>query len=122
LLLLQEGDPQMADVALTMSESADQVIVMLCGELDVSGAVSIAASLSQVAASGRHIIVDLDGLQFIDSSGLAALVRARQHARRAGSDLVLSAPQPQVLRMLTLTRLDEVFDVRARAPGLLVAT
>jgi anti-sigma B factor antagonist len=112
----------MADVALTMSESADQVIVMLCGELDVSGAVSIAASLSQVAASGRHIVVDLDGLQFIDSSGLAALVRARQHARRAGADLVLSAPQPQVLRMLTLTRLDEVFEVHARAPGLLVAT
>jgi anti-sigma B factor antagonist len=66
-----------------------------------------------VAASGRDVIVDLEGLEFIDSSGLAALARARQHARRAGSDLLLAAPQRQVLRMLALTRLIDVFAVHA---------
>ncbi len=64
-----------------------------------------------VAASGRTVIVDLEGLEFIDSSGLAALVRARQHARRAGFDLLLAAPQQQVLRMLAITRLIDVFAV-----------
>ncbi len=58
-----------------------------------------------VAASGRDVIVDLEGLEFVDSSGLAALVLARQHARRAGFELLLAAPQAQVLRMLAITRL-----------------
>ncbi len=66
-----------------------------------------------VAATGRTVILDLAGLEFIDSSGLAALVRARQHARRAGRDLLLAAPQQQVLRMLAITRLIDVFAVHA---------
>jgi anti-anti-sigma factor len=59
-------------------------------------------------------VENLEALEFIDSSGLAALVHARQHARRAGFDLLLAAPQPQVLRMLTITRLTDVFAVGAR--------
>jgi anti-anti-sigma factor len=53
-----------------------------------------AASLAVMAASGRDVIADLEGLVYIDSSGLAVLARARQHARRAGCDPLLAAPQP----------------------------
>jgi anti-sigma B factor antagonist len=75
--------------------------------------VSVAAALAAVAARDLEIIVDLTGLEFIDSSGVAALARGRKHARLAGGDLVLAAPQEQVLRVLTLTRLIEVFPVHA---------
>jgi anti-anti-sigma factor len=44
---------------------------------------------------------------------VAALVLARVQARRAGGDLLLAAPQDQVLRLLTVTRLAEVFSVHA---------
>ena len=88
--------------------------MVLRGALDVAEAARVAASLAVVAASGRDVIVDLAGLDFIDSSGLAALVSARQHARRAGCDLLLVAPQQQVLRMLAITRLIDVFAVHAR--------
>ena len=86
---------------------------MLTGELDVAAAVRVVAELSVVAARERDIIVDLTGLEFIDSSGLAALVRVRRQARHAGGDLLLAAPQRQVLRLLTLTRLIDVFSVHA---------
>jgi anti-anti-sigma factor len=76
-------------------------------------AVRIAAELSVVAACDRDMIVDLAGLEFIDSSGLAALARVRERARHAGGDLLLAAPQQQVLRVLTLTRLIDVFSVHA---------
>jgi anti-anti-sigma regulatory factor len=49
----------------------------------------------------------------IDSSGLAALAFARRRPRACRSDLLLAAPQPQVLRLLTLTRLAEAFSVYA---------
>jgi anti-anti-sigma factor len=44
-------------------------------------------------------------LEFIDPSGLAALVQVRKQVRHAGGDVLLAAPQRQVLRLLTLTRL-----------------
>ena len=66
-----------------------------------------------VAARAPEIIVDLAGLEFIDSSGVAALARGRKLARHAGGDLLLAAPQHQVLRVLTLTRLIDVFPVYA---------
>jgi len=53
---------------------------MWCGELDVAAAASAAAA----AGRQRAIIVDLAGMEFIDSSGMAALVLALSHARPAG--------------------------------------
>ena len=103
-------------VSVELSTPADdrQVVAVLRGELDVTEAASVAASLAVVAETGRDVIVDLAGLEYIDSSGLAALVLARQQARRAGCDLMLVAPQRQVLRMLADTRLLDVFAVHAR--------
>jgi anti-sigma B factor antagonist len=103
----------MGSVELSTSVGDGQVVVVLRGELDVAEAANVAASLAVVAASGRTVIVDLEALEFIDSSGLAALVRTRQHARRAGCDLLLAAPQQQVQRMLAITRLIDVFAVHA---------
>jgi len=103
----------MVSVELSTREDDGRIVVVLRGELDVTEAAQVAASLAVVAASGRHVIVDLEGLEYIDSSGLAALVLGRQHARRAGFDLMLAAPQQQVLRMLAITRLLDVFAVHA---------
>jgi anti-sigma B factor antagonist len=103
----------MISVDLSTRERDGQVIVALRGALDVADAVSVAAALTAVAARQRDIIVDLAGLEFIDSSGVAALVRGRRQARYAGGELLLAAPQQQVLRVLTLTRLIDVFPVHA---------
>jgi anti-sigma B factor antagonist len=103
----------MVSVDLSSGECDGQVIVALRGVLDVADAVSVAAALTAVAARQRNIIIDLAGLEFIDSSGVAALVRGRQQARYAGGELLLAAPQQQVLRVLTLTRLIDGFPVHA---------
>ena len=103
----------MVSVDLSTRECDGQVIVALRGVLDVADAVSVAAALTAVAARERDVIIDLAGLEFIDSSGVAALVRGRRQARHAGGELLLAAPQKQVLRVLTLTRLIDVFAVYA---------
>ena len=105
----------MVSMDLSTGESDGQAVVALRGELDVADAASVAAALVAVAARAPEIIVDLAGLEFIDSSGVAALVLARVQARRAGGDVLLAAPQDQVLRLLTVTRLAEVFSVHASA-------
>jgi anti-sigma B factor antagonist len=113
LLLKRKGDPEMVSMELSTREGDGHVVVVLRGELDVTEAANVAAALAVVAAGGRDVIVDLEGLEYIDSSGLAALARARQDARRAGCDLLLAAPQQRVLRILAITRLIDVFDVHA---------
>jgi anti-sigma B factor antagonist len=103
----------MVSVDLSTRICDGHIIVALRGALDVADAVSVAAALAAVAARERDIIIDLAGREFIDSSGVAALVRGRRQARDAGGELLLAAPQQQVLRILTLTRLIDVFPVHA---------
>ena len=103
----------MVSVDLNVRECDGHVVVALRGELDIADAVSVAAALAAVAARKRATIVDLAGLEFIDSSGVAALARGRQLARHAGGDLLLAAPRKQVLRVLTLTRLIDAFPLHA---------
>jgi anti-sigma B factor antagonist len=57
--------------------------------------------------------VDLTDLEFMDSNGLAALARGRKQARYAGGDLLLAAPVPRVMRLLTVTRLADNFRIYA---------
>ena len=88
-------------------------VVALRGELDLADAVAVAAALTAVAAREPRIIVDLAGLEFIDSSGVAALARGRRQAWQAGGDLVLAAPQREVMLVLAITRLIDAFCVYA---------
>jgi anti-sigma B factor antagonist len=88
-------------------------VVALHGELDLVDAAAVAAALAVVAVRDPWIIVDLAGLEFIDSSGVAALARGRRQAWRAGGDLVLAAPQRPVRRVLAVIRMADAFSVYA---------
>ena len=103
----------MFSVAMNTRKYGGHVVVALYGELDVADAAAVAAALAVVAARGPGIIVDLAELEFIDSSGIAALARGRKLARHAGGDLLLAAPRREVLRALSLTSLFDVFPVHA---------
>jgi anti-sigma B factor antagonist len=103
----------MFSVDLSTRECGGHVVVALRGKLDIADAAEVAAALAAVAAREPQIIVDLSDLEFIDSSGVAALARGRKHARNAGGDLLLAAPRQLVLRVLTLTRLADGFGVHA---------
>jgi anti-sigma B factor antagonist len=105
----------MISTELSIRGCDGHVVVTLRGELDLADAASVAAALTAVADREPEIIVDLTGLEFIDTVGVAALARGRKHARRAGGDLLLAAPQRQVMRVLTITRLADDFSVYANA-------
>ena len=103
----------MFSMDLGSGESCGHVVVALHGELDLMDAAAVAAALRVVAAREPRIIVDLAGLEFIDASGIAALSRGRRHARNAGGDLLLAAPQRQVRRVLAIIWEDDGFAVHA---------
>jgi anti-sigma B factor antagonist len=103
----------MFSVDLSTRDYDGYVVVALRGELDIADAAAVVAALAVVIAREPEIIIDLAGLEFIDCGGVTALARGRELARLAGGQLRLAAPQPRVLRMLTLTRLTDVLPVHA---------
>jgi anti-anti-sigma factor len=89
------------------------VVVSLNGELDLSDAGYVAASLTAIADRVPWIVADLTGLAFIDTSGADALARGREQARKAGGDLLVAASQWEVVRMLARTAIAAGFLVYA---------
>lgn len=77
-------------------------VVMLCGELDTTGAGATAGAVAALAAGGQRLIIDLEALDFIDCHAAGALLAVRKAARQAGGDVLLAAPHGLVLRLLTL--------------------
>jgi anti-sigma B factor antagonist len=91
------------------------LLITLRGELDLVDADAVATALMAAADGEPRIVVYLARLDFIDVTGVAALVRARKHARRAGGDLLLAAPRPQMMRLLSTPALGYRFSVYASA-------
>jgi anti-sigma B factor antagonist len=66
---------------------------------------------STVAGGSPRLVVDLAGVEFIDSSGLGALISGLKTARQAGGDLRIAAPNEQVSLVLKLTNMERVLPV-----------
>lgn len=86
------------------------VVLALDGELDLSTVPELDRQLSDATdAKPERVLVDLSRLAFMDSTGLASIVRAHQSAQAGGSRFHLRAGPPQVQRLLQLTGLIDVF-------------
>ncbi|MEW2331717.1 STAS domain-containing protein [Micromonospora chersina] len=85
---------------------------------DVDPAERVHRALEEAVTVGDRVLVDLTGVEVIDSAGLGLLVRAHQESRQDGRRLCLVAPSRFVLTVLHTMRLDgvfPVFDSRTRA-------
>ena len=97
-------------------------VVAVHGDLDVDGAPELRRALVEAIDEhpGRQLILDLEGVDFIDSAGLGMLVAGLKRAKDRGGDLVLVATGQNVLRILEVTGLTRVFEIRksgASRPG-----
>jgi anti-sigma B factor antagonist len=103
----------MPGVELEASVRDGHIVVALRGDLDVAGAADAEAAITALMAQGQSLIIDMSALDFMDCASLGALLRVQTLARRGDGDVVLAAPQRQVLRLLALTGMDDTFWVHA---------
>jgi anti-sigma B factor antagonist len=99
-----------------VDDSPARVVIRLAGEIDLATVPQLRQVLDAHARSGQTMVIDLRGIEFIDSMGLAALVRVRHRAVARGARLELVAPPETVYKVFTLTRLDQLFDWVPPAP------
>jgi anti-anti-sigma factor len=88
---------------------ATTVALALSGDLDYDSAEQLAGLI--FADGYRRLDVDLSALSFIDSSGLAALVRLHQQAEGANAVVHVVALTPYLRTLLRLTALDRLFSL-----------
>jgi anti-sigma B factor antagonist len=80
------------------------------GRLDVAGAPMLKDAVSDAVKNGKpRLVIDLEGVSFVDSTGLGSVIAALKMVRSSQGDLRLAAPNQQVRVVLELTTLDRVF-------------
>jgi anti-sigma B factor antagonist len=100
------------DLVLDVRQDGRGVIVTMNGELDAFTAPDLAEVCQHVFERGTlEVVIDLTDTRFLDSSGLRALVGARQLFGAAGGNVRLSHPSEPVTRLLAITGLTDYFSI-----------
>lgn len=95
----------MAKLSVDTSRAGATTVIALTGELDLAGATALEQELA--AVEDDALVLDLRGLEFMDSTGLRAIVVAARDAERAGARFALVAGSEPVMRVFDMTRMRE---------------
>jgi anti-sigma B factor antagonist len=89
----------------------DHIVLAVAGELDIGTVERLRLAVGRHLRPGVLVTLDLAEVTFCDSTGLAALVGIYKRLAATGGRLVLRAPIPRVLNLLTVTGLTRVMTV-----------
>jgi anti-anti-sigma factor len=100
----------------TKLTSSGATVVIATGRLNFPDVDGLRQQLGSLVASGANrVVVDLSGVQAIDSSGIGALISGLKAARHVGGDLRLTAPTIPVASVLETMNLDTILTTHASA-------
>lgn len=89
----------------------DAVVFHLYGKLDAAGLMDIHTDNLTVPAAGKDVIVNLAGLDFIDSAGIRILVRLNRQAQKGGGILIACGMRRNVRHLLSIVGVDRLLQV-----------
>ncbi|SFF71797.1 anti-sigma B factor antagonist [Actinoplanes philippinensis] len=95
---------------ITTRHDDDATRLVLAGDLDMATTAVLDDSVTAVLTTTRprRLVIDAEGLAFCDSSGIHALMRARDRAQRQGTSFVVANPVGIARRTLEITGLLDV--------------
>ena len=96
-----------------VDEQEGYAVVRLTGEVDLSRWPEARKIILACLQKSQHLLVDLSGVDYIDSSGVASLVEGYQLARSQQLDFGLVGVSAAAMNVLRLARLDKVFPIHA---------
>jgi len=100
-------------LAFRSAQDAGKVCLTVSGEIDLATADSLYDQASALVTTGtRLLVLDLGGVTFCDSLGVAALIRIYRYAGGLGCRFQVANPREHVAHVLQISGLDQVFEVR----------
>ena len=95
-----------------VNRTATETKVAIRGSLDINSAPALAEEIDKIiTAKTTKVLVDLSGLDLIDSSGVAALVKLYKGVRAGGGAVTIANARDQPLAIFKLLRMDKVFNL-----------
>jgi anti-sigma B factor antagonist len=106
---------------IEVRQEADRIVVRLEGELDMANAPLLQESMgSDELAAAKTVVLDLQGLTFLDSTGLRIILAAREQCWRRGQEFAVTPGSQQVQRLLSVTGVGEHLRTIASADEMFV--
>ena len=100
------------DLSLSTRTEGDRTIVEVGGEIDVYTAPRLREQLVDLVADGKyHLVVDMERVDFLDSTGLGVLVGGLKKVRAHDGSLELVCNQDRLLKIFRITGLAKVFTI-----------
>lgn len=110
------------DLSITSEERDAATVVHVGGEIDVYTAPVLREHLDEHISAGRHhLVVDLEAVSFMASTGLGVLVGRLKLVRAANGTLRLVCSNDRILSVFSITGLDKVFQIFASVDEALAA-
>ena len=107
---------------IAMRSAGNVAVLDVTGEVDLYHSPTLLAKLTELIKQQQKIILlNFQGVTYIDSSGLASLIGAFQQMRPQGGQLLLANVSKQVHSVFTVARLDKVFTIHATETSALQA-
>ena len=111
------------DLTLATREVDGTTIVSVGGEIDVYTAPKLRDKITELVADGRyHLVVDMEAVEFLDSTGLGVLVGGLKKVRANSGSLQLVCNQERLLKIFRITGLAKVFVIHETADAALAAS
>ncbi|MGJ8662772.1 MAG: STAS domain-containing protein [Marinicella sp.] len=101
----------MTEEFLRFEKTDALVTIYVAGEVDLSNSADVRKTILGALKTSSAVMVNLAQVEYIDSSGIAAMVEGLQYANSNGRTFSLTEPSKQVSSILELARLDQVFDI-----------
>lgn len=110
------------DLTVNSVEREGRTLVVVEGEIDVYTAPVLREHLNEAVADGKyHLVIDMTGVDFLDSTGLGVLVGSLKRIRSHDGSLHLVCDQERILKVFRITGLKKVFPIHATVEEALVA-
>ncbi|HEX7355833.1 MAG TPA: anti-sigma factor antagonist [Mycobacteriales bacterium] len=100
------------DLQLKDRQEGSATVIDVGGEIDVYTAPKLREKIIDVVAAGSyHLVVDMEKVEFLDSTGLGVLVGALKRVRAHDGSLALVCTQDRILKIFKITGLTKVFPI-----------
>ncbi|MEI2711809.1 MAG: anti-sigma factor antagonist [Nocardioides sp.] len=110
------------DLTLATRDADASTIITVGGEIDVYTAPKLRDLITELVGQGRyHLVVDMSGVEFLDSTGLGVLVGGLKKVRSNNGSLHLVCSQERLLKIFRITGLAKVFQIHPTAEDALAA-
>jgi anti-sigma B factor antagonist len=103
---------------LASSRDGEWMTVALRGEVDLASAPQFRRALHDLIDQGNmRVVLDLENLEFMDSTGLGVLIGCLKRLKEGEGELVLERVRPAVSRVFEVTGLDRIFTIHSEVQG-----